>query len=122
MKVRYGALKRVIREVAMSPSVFKNNRHVEDPFDQPNLARAMTSLETPFKNAVTMNLVLDERDAYDEQSREFDDAAYQRVEEVAQKATEMMVARVHKAVQASWAEAMKGTGNVEKPAEKKRVA
>lgn len=116
MKIRYGTLKRILREVAISPSVFKNNQPIRDPMDKPTIAKAVASLEQPFRSGVEMNLVLEARDSYDEQSRELDDQAYDRIKEVAEKSTEMMMARVHKAVQGAWSEAMKGVHGAERPA------
>ncbi len=114
MRMRYGTLKRILREVGISPSVFKNNQPVKDPMEKPSLAKAVANLESPFRSGIEMNLVLEARDSYDENSRELDDQAYDRIKEVAHKATEMMMARVHKAVQGTWAEAMKGVQGAEK--------
>jgi len=122
MRVSYRALKKIIREVALSPSVFKNNHVVQDPMDRPNIAQALTALEQPFKTGLETNLVLDARDSYDEETRELDDAEYARIKDVAAKATELMLARAHKAVQASWAEAMKGVGSADKATVQKKVA
>lgn len=118
MKIRVSTLKRIIKEIALSPSAFQNER-VNDPFDRPNIAKAVGAIEGAFKTGVAQNLILDEQDSYNAETREFDDEAYARIEEIAQKATEMMMARVHKAVQSSWAEAMKGVG---KTAPEKKVA
>lgn len=107
MKIRVKTLKRILREVAISPSVFKQ-QPVQDPMDRPNIAKALPALEAPFKNAIQQNLILQARDQYDEQTRELDDAAYDRIKTISDKATEVMMARVHKAIQTAWAEAMKG--------------
>lgn len=117
MKIRLSQLKQLIREVAISPSVFQNAKRVEDPMSRSAVAKAVQDLENGFRSAIENNLVLDEKDAYNPETRELDDDAYARAKEVAQKSTEMMVARVHKAIQGSWAEATKGTGSV--PARKK---
>src|SRR5277367_876803 len=97
MRTTLRQLKRLIREVAVSPSVFQNNKLINDPFEKPSVAKALQAIEPAFKTAIAMNMVLAEKDSYNAETREFDDAAYQRIEEVAQKATEMMVARVKKA-------------------------
>lgn len=116
MQIRYGTLKRIIREVGVSPSVFRNNKPIQDPMDKPNIAKAVASLEEPFRQGILMNLTLEARDSYDEQTRDLDDAAYERIKEVSGKATEMMMARVHKAIQGTWGEAMKGVHGAEKRA------
>jgi hypothetical protein len=118
VKIRYGTLKRILHEVAVSPSVFKSNQPVSDPMDRPNIAKAIAGLEQPFRTGVELNLVLEARDSYDEQTRELDDAAYERIKEVANKSTELMMARVHKSVQGAWSEAMKGVHGAERPAQK----
>jgi hypothetical protein len=117
MKIRVGTLRRLLREVAISPSVFKNAQanQTKDIMERPNIAKAIAALEAPFKNAIEMNLTLQAHDQYDEQTRELDDAAYERIKTVSEKATEMMMAGVHKAVQGAFAQAMKGAGE-EKPA------
>ena len=124
MKVRFGALRRLVREVAMSPTIFQNNQPVRDPMDRPSIAKAVSALEEPFRRGIEVNLVLEARDSYNEETRELDDSAYRRIKEVSDKATEMMMARVHKAVQGAWAEAMKGVEGAERPApaSSKRVA
>jgi len=107
MKIRLGTLKRILREVAISPSVFKQEP-VHDPMDRPNIARALQSLEAPFRNAIQQNMVLASKGKYNEETRELDDGAWEHIKDVSDKATETVMARVHKAVQSTWAEAMKG--------------
>ena len=114
MKIRVKTLKRILKEVALSPAVFKQEP-VQDLMDRPNIAKALASLEQPLMNAMKQNLILAARDQYNEETREFDDQAWERVQTVAQKATEMAMAGCHKAVQNAWAQAMKGVGE-EKPA------
>jgi hypothetical protein len=121
MKITYGQLRRVIKEVAMSPSVFQNNKPISDPFDRSTIANAISSLEEPFRRAVEQNLVLASKDSYNAETREFDDAAYQRVQELSQKAAEAVMARVHKAVQQTWQETMKSVGSSQ-PTQKKVAA
>jgi hypothetical protein len=116
VRIRYGTLKRIIREVGVSPSVFRNNQVLRDPLEKPTIAKAVAALEEPFRQGILMNLTLESRDSYDEQARDLDDQAYERIKEVAGKATEMMMSRVHKSVQGTWAEAMKGVQGAEKPA------
>lgn len=115
MKIRVGTLRKILREVALSPAVFKQEP-VTDIMQRPNIAKAIQSLEAPLANAIKQNLILASKEHYDEQTREFDDAAWERVQTVADKATEMAMAGVHKAVQNAWAQAMKGVGGQEKPA------
>jgi hypothetical protein len=125
MKIRYGTLKRILREVAVSASVFKNNQTVHDPMDRPSIAKAVASIEEPFRRGIIMNLTLEARDSYDEASGDFDDSAQARINSIADKATEMLMANVHKSVQRAWAEAMKGvahTGAEVAPESGKKVA
>lgn len=124
MKIRVGTLRRILREVAISPSYFKNNQPVQDPMDRPNIANAVKSLEAPFKNAVANNMLLVAKDKYNPETRELDDATYKHIEQVSTKATEMMMAGVAKAIQQAWAQASKGAAAEAPPAAapKKAVA
>lgn len=115
MKLRLGDLKRIISEVAVSPSVFKNER-VNDPFDRPNIANALPALEAAFVRAVEQNLVLAARDSYNPETRELDDATYQHIRQTSTSAGEVMLAAVHKAVQAAWKQAMAQAGKAKKKA------
>lgn len=117
MKLRYDSLKQLLREVALSPSVFKSHKLILDPMERHNIVKPLRVLEQSFRTALEMNLIVDARDNYDEGTREFDDAAYERIKGVADTATEIMMAQVHKAVKGSWDEAMKGVGD-EKPEQK----
>jgi hypothetical protein len=119
MKVRLGTLKRILREVALSPSVF-NQEPVKDVMDRPNVAKAIASLEQPFRNAVQQNLVLAAKGQYNPETRELDDGVWEHIKETSDRATEMMMAGVHKAVQQAWAQASKGAAA--EPAAKKAVA
>lgn len=114
MKIRYGTLKRLIKE-GVSPSVF-NNPIVKDPLDKPTLAKAVASIEEPFRQGIMMNFIIGARDSYNEETRELDPAVEQRIKETTEKATEIVMARVHKAIQGAWAEAMNGSQGAEKKA------
>jgi hypothetical protein len=124
MKLRYGTLRRVLHEVALSPSVFKNNKPIDDPMDKPTVAKAVATLEEPFKRAIEANLVLAAQASYDPQTREFDDSVYQQIQATATKASEAMMARVHKAIQGAWQEAMKSASGAaeQQPVPQKKVA
>lgn len=123
MKIRVRTLKRILREAALSPAVFRDSQPTRDPFDRPNVVNAVQALERAFKNGVRTNLYLANRDKYNEETREFDDATEQHIGEVADRASEAMTAAVHKAVQQAWAQAMKGAAGTEKSAQApKRVA
>jgi hypothetical protein len=106
VRIRLGRLKRLIGEVALSPSVFRNAERTDDPMDDRNIAGALERLEQPFKSALEKNMVLDAQASYDEETREFDDAEYERIKDVAARAAEAMLAGAHKAVQRTWADAM----------------
>jgi hypothetical protein len=116
MKIRVGTLRRLIREVAISPSYFKNNEPVRDIMDRPNMAKAVAALEQPFRNAVQNNMVLAAKGQYNPETRELDDQAYEHIKQTSDKATEMMMAGVHKAVTQAFAQAQKGGAREEAPA------
>jgi len=116
MKVSYHALKKIIREVAV-PASAAGMQPTRNPIDNPNIAKALAALERPFMGAVQMNLILDASEG----SSELDDASDDRVVSAAQAATKVMMARVHKAVQSAWAEAMKGARAADKQSVQKKV-
>jgi len=125
MKIRIGTLKRILREVAISPSYFKNNQPVQDIMERPNMANAIKALEQPFRNAVQNNLVLAAKDKYNPETRELDDAAYEHIKQVSDQATEQMMAMVHRAITQAFAQAQKGaqkSAEAPAPAAKKAVA
>lgn len=116
MKLRLSQLRRLVQEVALSPTVFQNNKPVSDPLDRQTLATAVQALEEPFRRAVEQNLVLASKGSYNSETREFDDAAYEHIQQLAQKSAEAMAARVHKAIMQTWQEAMQSVGGKQKKA------
>lgn len=109
MKIRLGTLRRMLSEVAISASVFKNNKAVRDPMDKQTVAKAAQDLENSFKRALEMNLVLAMANSYNEQTNEFDDAAYEKVKQATSAAAELLMAKVNDALEAGWVKAHQET-------------
>jgi hypothetical protein len=107
MFIRYSVLRKLLREVAVSPSVFKNNQPVQDPVDKKGVASAMKDIGNSFKSGLVMNLTLASADKYNSETREFDDAAYQQIEKVANAAVEQVVAKINDTVKTAWVQAHK---------------
>lgn len=105
MKIRYGSLKQIIREVALSPGIFKNGEFVHDPLDDKEIAGLIQRLENAFKRTIGLNLLLMSSNAYDASTREFDDETYKAASEIASDSTEKMVAGVGRAVSQTWTNA-----------------
>lgn len=114
MKIRAGLLRRILREVAMSPSLFVNNKPQPDPVEKKGVAEAMQALEHSFKSGLVTNLVLASASKYNKETREFDDAAYKAIDEAATAMTEKMIAQVNSAVKSAWQAAHQQVGAAEK--------
>lgn len=111
MRISYGDLKKIINEVAVSPSLFRNGHEPTDsPFEHDNVEQAIDGLARSFRMAVGKNLFLDNEDSYDPETREFDDAVYERIMSTVDTSEKSMKAAVHKALEASWRTAMQGVG------------
>lgn len=117
MRIRTGTLRKLLREVAISPSLFANNKPQQDPVEKKGVAEAMQALEHSFKSGLVTNLVLASASKYNKETREFDDAAYKAIDEAASAVTEKMIAQVNSAVKSAWQAAHQQVGG-----EKKKVA
>jgi hypothetical protein len=102
MRIKYGELKDMIREVSLSPSVFRNNKPHQDPLDDKDLTSALQSLERAFKQDALLNLTLLNADKYNADSREFDDETYKQIEDVAGETSELVAASVSDVVKKAW--------------------
>lgn len=119
MRIRLGTLRRVLKEVAVSASVFKNNKPVRNPTDKQAIMKAVHDLESAFRRNLEMNLVVAQADKYNEQSSEFDDAAYEKVKSATASAVESLMSQVNSALEKSWVkahqEAKGATETMQKP-------
>ncbi len=126
MRIRLGTLRKVIKEVAISPGVFKNTQTVREPTDNPNVAKLVQEFEQKFVSALKLNLVVANADKYNEETREFDDAAYGRVEEALKGAKEAIAGKVVGTLNDIWVKAhqhVKGAAaQQEKPQQKQPSA
>jgi hypothetical protein len=108
MRIRHGDLKKIVREVAMSPATFNNNNtRINDPLKFQNIGKMVNAIEQSFKTGVENHLYLAASDSYNVETREFDDAEHARIEEIATTATEMVVNNIKQAIQHAWEEATK---------------
>lgn len=113
MRIRLGTLRKVLNEVAVSPSVFKNNKPVRDPMDKPNVAKAAQELEAAFKRNLELNLVLSLADKYNQETSQFDDAAYDKVKQATAAVGEKFLATVNDALEKAWVQAHQEVKGVE---------
>lgn len=97
----------LLREMAMSPSVFKNNEPKKSPMTG-KIVAGLQNIQGDFQNKLLMNLVLRHQDAFrsverdGEQSGEFDDEVYERLKTQAQTAAEMLGSQLEKVVKEMW--------------------
>lgn len=105
MRVRVPAsvIRRLIREVAFSPSLPNSTKIVSDPMEKKNIATAVTDVEGVFKSALVTNLVLANWEAhYNAETREFNDAAFQKIDSVADKLSKQLTAKFKDVVASAW--------------------
>jgi hypothetical protein len=102
MKIKYGELKMLIKEVALSPALFRNNKPHKDPLDDKDIANSLQSLERAFKRDALMNILLLNADKYNTDSREFDDETYKQIEDAASETSELVAASVNDVVKQAW--------------------
>jgi len=92
MKIRLNELKELIlQELAVSPALF---RQPADPLSNKNVAKALHDLEASLHDIIVSNLMYDQRDAYNQQTREFDDAVYKRIMSEADTASRSLTQKI----------------------------
>lgn len=93
-----------IKEAKLSPSIPKNNKVIQNPFEKENVASPMEDLKRFFKNALLGNLLLLHWDSsYNNDTREFDDATYNKLTSLAETTTEQMMQKISDVVKSAWA-------------------
>lgn len=95
----------VIQELSVSPA-FQNEKAVESPLEKQNIGKALGDLERFYRSSLLANLMLKHKDKYNPETREFDDAAYDQLESLAQKHSEGVIAKVSQVLESSWSEAL----------------
>jgi len=106
MKISLRQLRKIIKEVAMSPSFGKNNKPVGSPFESKKLKEGLASVQNSFLQAVERDLVLASwSSAYDEGSREFKDDVYDRIKKTGTTVTNEMMHDIEKVINAAWQKA-----------------
>lgn len=106
MKIMVGTLRKLLREHGLSPAIF-NTQAVQSALDKPNIAKSVQALDNAFRAGIHQNLVLSHADKYNKETREFDDAMFQKITQVADAASEKFTATIGNAVKDIWAEAHK---------------
>ena len=105
MKIRFGTLRKLLAEVTVGPSVFKNNRPSKGALENKNVSKAVNDLEASFKRALELDLVISMSNEYDQESHEFDDNAYERVKKATASSAEHVLAVLNDAMEKTWAKA-----------------
>lgn len=108
MKIKLGELRRLIREVSLSPSLLQNNKIVEDPFDNKNLVKAFGDVQRYFKSTLEMNLTLAAmKKHYNSETREMDDSVWSEIKSHVEDVTDGMSEDVVTAIKIAWQEGNK---------------
>lgn len=103
MKLNLKQLRRMIKEVALSPSLPKNNQIVTNPIDNDLLDKAVSSIQRQFTKMLEKNLVLSSwKSSYNSETREFDDKTYEFIKEVSEKLGEEVAASITKTIRQAW--------------------
>lgn len=107
MHIKLSQLKKMISEVAISPSL-KNNPLQTSPLNIKSVKQGIEGMKRDFENALKRNLIIASMEKhYDVDSREFDDSAYEQIDVVAKETTEKMVKAVSQTLIDVWRSAHK---------------
>lgn len=102
MKIKLSQFRKLIREVALSPSL-KQNKPVEDPFQSKNVNVALEKLQAAFEQTLASDLIVRAMDQhYNEETREFDDAVYDKIKSIVDESRDEATIIVKKALQQAW--------------------
>lgn len=105
MKIRLGELRRLIREVSVSPSV-KKNKTLDSALADHDVNDLVDRLDGAFEQALTLDLIVRNMDKhYNAETREFDDATYKAIKERVAQAKNKALAGVKKSVESAWSSA-----------------
>jgi uncharacterized protein (UPF0332 family) len=108
MKLTLKQLRDLINEVAMSPSL-KQHAQLTDPMKHSGVMKAFNLLRDELNNAVQLAMVVASMDKYyDEETRQFDDEAYERIKDRAKEAANSAAAGAAREVQIAFSTAIKG--------------
>jgi len=105
MKIRIGKLRSLVREVAMSPSLFSNNAAVAGPLQKKPVADMIELLVQKFEETLRKNLILNSERYFDKETREFSDIAYKRLSKIAQIVADECKKQVIADMENSWQDA-----------------
>jgi elongation factor P hydroxylase len=105
MKISVKQLRNLIKEVSMSPSLRKN-APLDEPSDSKNVAASLQQLEQAFSNALSLDLVVRAFDeSFDPETREFDDAVYERIKSIVEDSKKRAANVVKRSLQDIWDDA-----------------
>lgn len=106
MRITVGQLRKLIREVTVSPSLKKNNKLIDGPMADSDTAGLVDRLDGAFEQALMMNLVLANFDKhYNAETRDFDDHAYQAIKQRVDAAKSQANEGVKQALNSAWKQA-----------------
>lgn len=110
MKIKLSQFRKLIREVALSPSL-KQNKPIDDPFQSKNVNLSIEKLQAAFEQTLATDLIVRAMDQhYDEETREFDDAVYENIKSIVDDSREQAAIIVKKALQQAWNNAHQDAG------------
>lgn len=110
IRIKLGTLKQLIREVAMSPAVQKEQQ-ATDPMTNKNVVEGMSKISQAFGLLLTRNLVLANfAKAYNQQTREFDDNVYKQIKDAVTTSQEKLQSRLASVMQKTFAEGSQAAG------------
>jgi hypothetical protein len=107
-------LETLLSELNISPALFSGNKPTTDPIDNKNIAKAISDIERGFNTALLNSMLLMHSDAYDKESREYDDELYEQFRGIAESASQELLSRVNASIHDVWNKAIKSA----KPREK----
>lgn len=102
MKISYNDLKYIIKEELVSPKLVAQEPTLD-------ISKELGALTSKFESvALTSLLYLGSGDNYNTQTRNYDDAAYQRAKTVAQTASKQLRAKLAEAIKEVWSSVNEG--------------
>lgn len=102
MKIKLSQFRKLIREVALSPSL-KQNKPTDDPFQSKNINVSIEKLQAAFEQTLATDLIVRAMDEhYNEETREFDDEIYNKIKSIVEDSKQQAVVIVKKALQQAW--------------------
>lgn len=104
MRLKIRQLRKLVREIAMSPSLM-NQEPIKGPLEDKGIAKVLQTLQTELSTSLKDNLVMTSfKDNYDAETRQFDDGAYEQASGTADRLTNEVMTQLKALLEKAWAQ------------------